>query len=50
MDKKTRPMYMMPPRDPSQIERYTENKSKQMETDISCKYKGKKSWDSNTYV
>ena len=26
--KKTRPIYMLPPRNPSQIERYTETKSK----------------------
>ena len=42
MDKKTRPIYMLPPRDPSQIERYTQTKSKGLEKDISCKWKGKK--------
>ena len=40
----------MPPRDPSQIERYTQTKSKGMEKDISCKCKGKKSRGSNTYI
>ena len=43
MDKKTRPVYMMTPRDTSQTERYTESKSKGMGKDISCKWKGKKS-------
>ena len=37
-------MYMLPLRDPSQIERYTQTKSKGMEKDISCKWKRKKSW------
>ena len=41
MDKNTRPMYMLPPRDPPQIERYTQTKSKRIEEDISCKWKGK---------
>ena len=49
MDKKTRPIYMLPRRDPSQIERYTQTKSKGMEKDISCKWKRKKSWGSSTY-
>ena len=42
MDTKTKPMYMLPPRVPSQIERYTWTKSKGMEKDISCNWKGKK--------
>ena len=42
MVKKTRPIYILPSRDPSQIERYTQTKSKGMEKDISCKWKGKK--------
>ena len=42
MDKKTRPIYMLPPRDQSQIKRYTQAKSKGMEKDISYKWKGKK--------
>ena len=42
MDKKTRSTYMLPPRDPSQIKRYTQTKSKGMEKDISCKCKEKK--------
>ena len=41
---------MMPPRDPSQIERYTQTKSKGMENDITCKWKEKKSWGSSTYI
>ena len=50
MDKKTRPTHMMPPREPPQIERYTETKSKGIKKDISCKWKGEKSWGSNTYI
>ena len=42
MDKKIRPIYMMPPRDPSQNERYTQTKSKGMKTDMSCRWKEKK--------
>ena len=44
MDKKTRCIYLLPPRNPSQIERYTQTKSKGMKKDIACKWKGKKSW------
>ena len=33
---------MLLPREPSQIERYTQMKSKGIEKDISCKWKGKK--------
>ena len=50
MDKKTRPIKMLPPRDPSQIERYIQTKSKGMEKDVSCKWKGKKSGGSSTYL
>ena len=50
MNKKTRPIYMLPLRDPPQIERYTQTKSKGMEKYISCKQKGEKSWDSSTYT
>ena len=42
MDKKTRPIYMLPARDPSQIERYTQTKNNEMEKDTLCKWKGKK--------
>ena len=42
MDKKTRPINMLHPRDPFQIKKYTQTKSKGMEIDISCKWKGKK--------
>ena len=42
MDKKTRPIYMLSPGDPSQIERYTQTKCKGMEKGISCKWKRKK--------
>ena len=42
MDKKTRPTYVLPPRNPSQIKRYTQTKSKGLEKDISCKWKRKK--------
>ena len=37
---------MLPPRDSSQIGRYTETTSKGMEKDISCKWKRRKSWGS----
>ena len=40
--RKQDPVYMLPPRDPSQIKRYTQTKSKRMEKNISCKWKGKK--------
>ena len=42
MDKKTRPIYTLPPRDPYQIEGCTQSKSKGMENGILCKWKGKK--------
>ena len=42
MDKKTRPIYMLPLRDPPQIERYTQTKSKGIEKDIPCKWKRRK--------
>ena len=42
MDKKTRPIYMLPPGDPSQIERYTQTRSTGIEKDISCKWKERK--------
>ena len=42
MDKKTRPIYMLPPRYPPQIERHTQTKSKGVEKDISCKWKREK--------
>ena len=42
MDKKTRLIYMCPPRHPPQIERYIWTQSKEIEKDISCKEKGKK--------
>ena len=41
LNNKTRHIYLLPLRDPSQIERYTH--TKRMEKDISCKRKGKKS-------
>ena len=50
MDKKTRPIDMLPSRELSQIERYTQTKSKGMEKDISCKWKEKKSCGSSTYI
>ena len=42
MDKKSRPIYMLSPRDLPQIETYIQTKSKDMEKDISCKWKGNK--------
>ena len=44
MDKKTRTTYVLLPRDPSEIERYTQTKSKGLEKDMSCKWTRKKSW------
>ena len=41
-DKKTRPIYMLSPIDPPQIERYTQTKSKGLEKDSSCKWKRQK--------
>ena len=37
MDKKTRPIYMLPPRHLSQIKRYAQTKSKALGGGISCK-------------
>ena len=42
MDKEKRSLYMLSPRDPSQIERYTQTKRKGMEKDISCEWKERK--------
>ena len=42
MDKKTRPIYMLPPKHPCQIKRYTQTKSKGLAKDISGKWKRKK--------
>ena len=50
MDKKTKSINVLPPRDPSPMERYTQTKSKGMKTDISWKWKRKKSWSRNTYM
>ena len=49
MDKKIRPIYMLPPRDPPHIERYTQIKSKEIfkKTDILFKWE-EKSWCNNT--
>ena len=42
MDKKTRPIYMLLPRDSLQTQRHAQSKSQGMEKDISCK-QGEKS-------
>ena len=42
MDKKTRPIYMLPPTEPSQIKRYTQTKSKGIKKGTSRKWKKKK--------
>ena len=42
MDKKTRPIYMLPPRDPSQIERYTQTKIKEWKNIFHANGKEKK--------
>ena len=39
--KKTRPIHMLPPRDPLQMERYTHPKSTGTEKGMPCKWKGK---------
>ena len=44
------PIYIVLPRDLSQIKTYTQTKSKGVEKDTSYKRKGKTSWDSCTYV
>ena len=50
MDKKTRPICMLSPKDTPQTKRHTQAKNKGMEKDISCRWKGKKSWGSSTYI
>ena len=50
MDKKTRFIYMLPPRDPSQIEIYTQTKSKGMEKIHQANGKKKNTWGSITYI
>ena len=42
--------YMLSPRDPSKIERYIQTKNKGIKKDISCHWKGKKSWGSNICI
>ena len=42
MAKNIRPIYMLPPRDPSEIERYTKTKSKGMEKEFQANGKEKK--------
>ena len=42
MDTKTRPIYMLPPRDPLQTWGHIQTESKGMEEDIPCKWKSKK--------
>ena len=42
MDKERRPIYMLPPRDTSQMERYTQTKSKGMEKIFHANEKEKK--------
>ena len=42
MDKKTIPIYMLSPKDPTQIEKYTQTKSKGMENKFYANGKGKK--------
>ena len=41
MDKKTRPIYILPPGDLLQIKRYTDTKSKRIEKVVLCKWKEK---------
>ena len=44
MDKKIRPIHTLSPRDPSQIERYTQTRSKGMEKIFHANGKEKKPW------
>ena len=50
MDKKTRPIYMLPPRDSTQVERYTHIKSKGIEKRYFMQMEWKTSWGSNTSI
>ena len=51
MDKKTRPIFMMPPRDPYQMEKYTQTKSKKLEKRYFMQMERKiKSWGSNNFI
>ena len=43
-------VYMMSTTDTIQSGRHTQTERKGMEKDISCKWKSKKNWGSNTYI
>ena len=47
---KTRTTYMLPSGDSLQIYRHTGTESERLEKGISCKWKWKESWSSNTYI
>ena len=48
--RKTRPICMLPPKDPPQIKRYTHTKGKEMEKDITRNSKEKKRCGNHTYI
>ena len=50
MDTKTRPIYMLPTRDPLQSYGHIRTESEGMEKDIPCTWKSKESWSSNTHI
>ena len=50
MDTKTRPLYMLPTRDPLQIEGHIQTETEGMEKNIPFKWKSKESWSSNSHI
>ena len=50
MDKKTWPTHMLPTRDQPQNKRPTQTESEELETNISSKRIGKKSWGTNNHI
>ena len=50
MDTKTRPLYMLPTRDPPQNKGHIQTESEGLEKDIPCKERPKERMNSNTHV
>ena len=50
MDEKTWPTHMLPTRDPTQNEWPTQTESEGLETNITSKWTGKKSWGTNIHI
>jgi len=50
MDTKTRPLYMLPARDPAQTKGHIQTESEGLKKDISCKWRPKESRSSNTHI